>query len=125
MQWIPIKTRTLIPPKDNLFDVFDESLTDLKEGDVVLVTSKVVAIHQGRCISISEVENKDTLIKSESEHYTERDRSLPAPATLTIKHHTLVATAGIDESNGNGYYILWPEHIDAVTREIWNYLRKT
>jgi len=48
MQWIPIKTRTLFPPQDDLFAVFDESLVDVQEGDIVLVTSKVLAIYQGR-----------------------------------------------------------------------------
>ena len=28
--------------------------------------------------------------------------------TLTIKQGMLIPTAGIDESNGDGYYILWP-----------------
>src|SRR5205814_1858990 len=40
-------------------------------------------------------------------------------------HHTLIASAGIDESNGNGYYILWPEQIQQVAKEIWEHVRKT
>ncbi len=114
----------MLPPKDDLYEVFDESLPKLKEGDVVLVTSKVVAIHQGRCIPVSAVPNKDDLIKKEAESYIERDKTIKYPVMFTIKHHTLIASAGIDESNGNGYYILWPEHIDEAAKEIWSYLRK-
>jgi len=36
----------------------------------------------------------------------------------------LVATAGIDESNGNGYYILWPESAQKTANNIRSYLCK-
>ena len=51
--------------------------------------------------------NKEDLVITESKLYL--------PATLskyghhfTITNNTLIPTAGIDESNGEGYYILWP-----------------
>jgi len=50
MQFIPVTTRVLIPPQDNLLEVLKESLTDVREGDVLCISSKVVAIHEGRCI---------------------------------------------------------------------------
>jgi hypothetical protein len=31
MQFIPIKTRPLLPPKDNIFDIFDNYVKDLKD----------------------------------------------------------------------------------------------
>jgi hypothetical protein len=31
MEFIPIKTRALLPPQDNLFEVMDEYITDLKD----------------------------------------------------------------------------------------------
>jgi hypothetical protein len=31
MEFIPIKTRPLLPPEDNLFEVMDEYIKDLKE----------------------------------------------------------------------------------------------
>ncbi len=123
MDWIPIHTKRLEPPKDDLYAVLDESLTDVQEGDIVLVTSKVLAIHQGRCVPVSDVKDKYELIRAEAEKYIER-QDASAPVMLTLKHHTLIANAGVDESNGNGYYILWPEDIDEATREIWEYLRQ-
>jgi len=50
MEFIPIKTRIMQPPKDDLYPLLDEYLTDVEENDVVLISSKVLAIHQGRCI---------------------------------------------------------------------------
>lgn len=28
---------------------------------------------------------------------------------LTIKHNLLIPSAGVDESNTNGYYVMWPK----------------
>jgi dihydrofolate synthase / folylpolyglutamate synthase len=112
-----------LPPKDDLFQVLDESLTDVQEGDIILVTSKVLAIHQGRCIPMSDVPDKDVLIRKEAEKYLERDRTAKYPIMLTLKHHTLIASAGIDESNANGHYIMWPDNIQQSAQELWNYIR--
>lgn len=124
MEFIPVKTRTLLPPKDNLFPVLDKYLPPLKEGDILLVTSKVLGIHQGRCVPISEVPDKYELVRKEAEKFLELDLSAKYPIMLTIKHHTLIASAGIDESNANGYYVLWPENIQQTAHEIWEYVRK-
>lgn len=42
MEYRAIKTRILQPPKDDMYSVFDEYLTDVHENDIVLVTSKIV-----------------------------------------------------------------------------------
>ena len=67
MQFIPIKTRIVQPPKDDIYPVLDKYLPSLQEGDVLLITSKIISIHQGRCVKTDEVDNKDELIKKEAE----------------------------------------------------------
>ena len=120
MEFIPIKTRIMQPPQDDLFVVLDEYLTDVKEGDVVLISSKVLAIHQGRCVP-TEGTNKDELIKQEAEQIIPTDyKKYP----ITIKYHAFIGTAGIDESNSNGYYTLLPENIFKTTAEIYRYLKE-
>ena len=42
--------------------------------------------------------------------------------TLTIKNNILIPTAGIDESNGDGYYILWPSDPQKSANNIRKYL---
>ncbi len=113
----------MLPPKDDLYQVLDEFLPQLQEGDILLVTSKVVGIHQGRCMPV-EGADKDALIRQEAEQYLERDAAALYPVMLTIKHHTLIASSGIDESNANGYYILWPADIQRTAREIREHVRK-
>jgi F420-0:gamma-glutamyl ligase len=43
---------------------------------------------------------------------------------LTIKNNILIPTSGIDESNANGYYILWPEEPFISAKKIYNFIKK-
>ena len=43
---------------------------------------------------------------------------------LTIKNNILIPNAGIDESNGAGYFILWPKDPYKSARQIHQYLKK-
>ena len=105
MELIPIRTRVLHPPKDNLIDVLNSSLTDLTNGDVVIITSKVVSIHEGRCVPI-EGTDKEKLIREEATSlFYPTWRSVP----ITITNNALISASGIDESNGEGYYVLLPK----------------
>jgi len=118
MEFIPIKTRVLTPPKDDLFTVLHEQVTDVRDGDIVCISSKVVAIHQGRCVPLSSIE-KAALVEKEAEVVIERNYATP----LTIKQATFIGAAGIDESNANGYYVLMPEDMFAFAHEVRNRLR--
>ena len=124
MEIIPIKTRVMNPPKDDLYDVIDNFCPTLKEGDVFLVTSKILSIHQGRCVLVSSVENKDDLIKKEAEIFIPREECPGEYAILTLKESTLIPSAGVDESNANGYYVLWPENSEKEAEKICEYLKK-
>ena len=124
MRFIKVKTRVMMPPKDDLYAVMDKALPKLREGDIILITSKVVSIHQGRCVPTAHVPDKDALIIKEAEQYIPRHKVPGQWAVLTIKRHTLIPSSGIDESNANGHYILWPRHINETAREIGQHLRK-
>jgi len=64
---IQVRTRPMLPPRDDLWDALDPVLPVLCEGDVVVITSKVVAIHQGRCVSMASVNDKEDLVEAEAE----------------------------------------------------------
>jgi dihydrofolate synthase / folylpolyglutamate synthase len=120
----PIKTRILKPPKDDLFSVIKKSISEIPEKSIFVVTSKVVSIHEGRCVLISNVTHKKDLIIEEA------DKHLLEPLVFegkeihrTIKNNILVSSAGIDESNADGYYILWPENPYASAENLYNFLR--
>lgn len=122
----PIKTRPFLPPQDNLFELIKGGLTPLrlKEKSVVVVTSKIVSIWQGRCVKIKEIPDKDELIKKEAELYLPREKVPKGWVMLTIKHNIMIPTAGIDESNAKGHYILWPEKPFETANKIYNFIKK-
>ena len=122
MKFIPVTTRAFLPPRDDIYDLLDRSLPKLANGDVLVITSKVLAIHQGRCIKIEPSVKKDKLIEREADAYISRRRVPRQAAILTLKRHTLIPSSGIDESNGNGYYILWPRKVNALLKEIHAHL---
>ena len=109
MEITPIKLSVLTPPKDDLFSKIKKSKLRLKDGDVIAVSSKVVSIHEGRCVSVNTT-SKDTLAKREADFFLERKYVPGRNALHTVMHNVLIRSAGIDESNGNGYYILWPKN---------------
>ena len=121
-----IKTKALIPPKDDLLSVIKGSVVELKEKNIVVVTSKVVSIYEGRCVKISDIKDKDELIKKEADLYIEREKVFSeCDVMLTIKDNILIPTSGIDESNANGYYILWPEKPYESAKKIYEFIKKT
>ena len=124
MKVIPIRTRAIQPPQDDIYSVIDEFCPKLKEGDVFIITSKILAIHQGRCIPIEKIKDKDSLIKKEADIFIPRHECPGEHVVLAIKKHTLVPSAGIDESNANGHYILWPKNPEKEAKLICQYLKK-
>lgn len=116
-----LKTRKFLPPEDNLWDLLSV-IKKLKENSVVAITSKVVSIGEGRCIPISEVD-KDSLVKQEADKYLPRKFVPDELVMYTLKNNMLIASAGIDESNADGYYILWPKDPNKSAENIWHFLK--
>ena len=109
---------------DKLFSILDASLPVIHDGCVVVVTSKIVSICEGSIVKNDGSIDKHKLIKQEADSYLDVPLSQAYGVTITIKDHKLVANSGIDESNGNGYFILWPRQPFKSATVIWEYLRK-
>jgi F420-0:gamma-glutamyl ligase len=122
MQFIPVKTEILPLPKGDLYALIDAFLPPLIEGDVIFITSKVVAIHQGRCVAMKDI-SKEDLVLRESSLMFPGSRLSSRPLFLTVKDNTLIPNAGIDDSKKSGYYILWPENAEAAAEEVCQYLK--
>lgn len=119
MQFLPLKTRKLLPPKDNLYSLLDNHLPALKEKDILVITSKIVSIGQGRTVKITPQTDRIALIKKEADYYCSNQ-----PSSMTVKDHTLTPFSGVDRSNANGYYVLWPQNPHREAKKIWSYLTK-
>ena len=120
----PVQTRLFRPPRDDLWQLLATSLPALEERTVVAVASKVVAIGEGRCVPVDAVPDKDALIIREADWYLERDLVPQRWVLPTLTHGVLIPSAGVDESNGAGHYILWPADPAASARGIWRFLRR-
>lgn len=112
-----------ITPGTNLIQTLGSSLPKLQEKDIVVVTSKIVSICQGRVVKNNGMVDKVELIRKEAEKYIEEPSISRFHVTLTIKEGILIANSGIDESNANGFFVLWPRNVFKVTQEIWRHLR--
>lgn len=113
MKTIPIKTR-IFKNSENLFDFILEHIPAFEEESVLVITSKIAALAEGRVQPFTSKEDKIALIKQESE------LAIETPYTwLTIKDGLVMASAGIDESNADGdVLILLPKDSFKVAVEI-------
>lgn len=101
MNLLPIKTRVFVQDED-LVSFIVAHVPAIAEYSVLAVTSKIVALAQGRTVPI-EGTDKDELIKSESEFALKTEL-----VWLTIKDGNVLPSAGVDESNAQGVYVLLP-----------------
>ena len=122
MKIYPIKTHPILVG-EVLTKILDQYLTSLAEETIVAITSKVISLCQERVVQKDTVNSKFELIKKEADAHLREGDSLYG-AHLTIKHNVIIPSAGIDESNGAGTYILYPLDIQHTAQEIWQHLRQ-
>ncbi len=120
MQVSSIKTHK-VTPGESLEDILDQYITSLNDGDIMAITSKIVSICQGRVVQKSSISKRD-LIAQEADRVLYADHN-PYDLYLTIKDNILIPSAGIDESNSNGVYILYPKDVKNVAHKLWQFLR--
>lgn len=108
---IPIETCILYPPKDNILRLFEAQDLRLIDGDILCIATKCLSIEQGRCVRVSAID-KRTLVDQES------DAQFSTPSQLTIKDGIIIPYSGVDESNSNGYYILWPQDVASLLQHL-------
>jgi len=109
---------------EDIFAILDQYLPKLEEGTVVAITSKIISLCQGDVIKNDGNIDKKELIKKEAEYYIATDDTRYGTVIPTIKNNILIANSGVDESNADGNFILWPKAIERITDEIWQKLRE-
>lgn len=104
---------------EDLFAFVTRSIKKVPEKSVIVITSKIVALSEGRTAIVKNEKERTALIKSESEF------ALKTKITwLTIKDGALLASAGIDESNADGKIILLPKDSFKAATEMRKRLMK-
>lgn len=122
LEFIPVKTRIVHAPRDDISDIIDS--LDIMDGDIIFITSKILGLHEGRTIKIGDIDKKD-LIRQEATHFLDYNNSAGNfHVNLTINQNVLIPAAGIDESNADGYYVMWPADPDKTCQQIRTHLMK-
>src|SRR3989338_6094931 len=92
-----IKTRVFEEGED-LLSFITKYIPKLKDGSVLVVTSKIVALSEGRT---ARIQDSKKIIRAESDWVLQTKH-----VALTEKDGMILANAGVDESNANGKVIL-------------------
>ena len=134
----------IIKKNDPLLDIIINSMKEqrksLKDGDVVVISEKVVATSQGRVINLNDVKNISEKAKDMAKRYDmderfveliERESSIilgglsNAHVILAKVNDLLIANAGIDQSNaGPDNVILLPKEPSKVANNYRNILKE-
>ena len=100
MEVLPIKT-PIFQVNENLFDFIKSNVKTLSDGDVLVITSKLVALSEGR---VGILEGKKKIIHDEAKEIIETPW-----AFLTLTERGWEINAGVVESNADDGLILMPK----------------
>src|SRR3990167_8860098 len=114
----PIRTRVFTESED-LVQFIVQHVPVLKNGSVLAVTSKIVALAEGSVVRATNARAKEAIIRAESEWQLQAKHG-----KLTLKDGLLMWNAGIDESNAKGNIILLPKDSFKVAEQLRRKLSK-
>ncbi len=120
MQLQSIKTSVITVQDHGIRPILDIALHEFHDGDILAVSSKIVALCEGRAVPL-EAASKAELVVQEADLYLPTTVSRYA-VYLTIKGSALMPWAGIDESNSDGHHVLWPSDPQQTANDIRAYL---
>lgn len=120
LEVVPLTGIGVVAPGDEIVDALATALEPLspQDGDVLVVTHKIVSKAEGRVVEISGDEEvfKRALVESEAVSIVRRRGDLIIAET---KHGFICANAGVDRSNTEpGTMILLPEDPDRSAHRI-------
>jgi F420-0:gamma-glutamyl ligase len=118
-----IKT-SIVKPGEDLQQFLLDHLESLPEKSMVVITSKIISFAQNRLVPVAtgEPAERHALARREADLYLNPSQS-KYNIMLTIKDSLLAVNAGIDQSNADGQYVLWPENLQETVNDLWQFLR--
>ncbi len=115
MQVKPLKTK-LFREGDEIVPFVLKHAPRIKNGSVLVISSKIVSLSERRTAAVSE---RERLIQKES---TKAKKT--KMVWLTINDGIVMANAGIDESNANGKLVLLPKNSYKTVASVRKELKK-
>ena len=122
MKVTAVKTDKITPGAIELASLLDSAIETLREGSIIAITSKIVSLCENNVIPLKAID-KEELVVQESNLY------LPANLSkyghhFTITNNTLIPMAGVDESNGDDNYVLWPKDAQQTANQVRMHLKE-
>lgn len=120
---IPLRGIGEVRPGDDLADLLMKATPAMQDGDVVVVTQKVVSKAEAQLVPLdpNDPDSKSKIIESESVRVLRRRGDMTISET---RHGFICANAGVDLSNvEQGWAALLPEHPDRSARRIRDAIR--
>jgi coenzyme F420-0:L-glutamate ligase/coenzyme F420-1:gamma-L-glutamate ligase len=112
---VPIEGLPEFAPGDDVGALLADALTELRDGDVVAVTQKIVSKAEGRVVRESDGD-RSGWVERETQRIVARRGDLVIAET---RHGFVCANAGVDASNvAEGWLTLLPEDPDASAERI-------
>ncbi len=122
MKITPITTPKIGNQTHVLEDILRECLpARLPEKSIVAVSSKILALCQGRTEEPQTID-KETLLQKESDYYLPKE--FRQGSSCSIVHNAFIGAAGIDESNADGHFVLLPQNPFDEAKNILYFLQK-
>ena len=133
LQIIPIHFKNDVQPTDDLIDLLlSSSKTSLENGDVLVVSQKIISKHEGRVVNLDSIipselsigiasayDKDPKLVQAILSESTRIVRMEHGVIIVQTNHGFICANAGIDESNvENGYATLLPKDSDESAKKI-------
>lgn len=118
-----IKTAKIKPFSTNKIEtILDKYLLNVEEKSILAVTSKIVSLTEGRIVKIKQADRQKLIIEESNYYLSPHGNDFHV--ILSIKDQLLVPKAGIDVSNSDGHFVLWPKDRQASANKIRQYLQK-
>jgi dihydrofolate synthase / folylpolyglutamate synthase len=117
-----IRTEVVRHKSTSLTSLLDRSVSQISERSILVITSKVVSLCEGRVREMRGL-SKSVLAQEEADMYIPAGENRYG-ITLSVKHNMLIPNSGVDESNADGQYVLWPKDPQASANDIREYLVK-
>lgn len=123
MKVVAYKTK-LLKSGDSVEQMIAETFDAIPENSIIVIVSKAFSFAEKRFIKkvTGTSEEKHELAKKESDLYLDASVSR-YNLLLTIKGNWMFFTAGIDESNSDGMYTLWPSDPQKSVNTVWSFVR--
>lgn len=120
VQVLPVPGLGEVGPGEDLAVLLSTAMPGLVDGDIVVVTSKVVSKAEGRVLAVATPRDREAAIEAETQRVVASwDSPNGRTRVVATRHGFVLAAAGVDASNTRpGTVVLLPIDPDASARRL-------